>query len=389
MAHDRVQPYNCMNVWDGISGEKITFDWGTAYGLPSFVPSMVTPPQTRPQARRTIAHMTENTNLTSALLRRLEELGKLQYFSKTRVESIELGEEGENYDMRSWPILQLSTGETLAARLLVGADGPNSAVRSFNGIESHGWDYERHGVVATLRLDGSDMANKHGQITAYQRFLPTGPVALLPLPNGFASLVWSTTPSHASRLKTLSSQDLVAMFNAAFRLSSVDLQYMHTVSDGQADELDWREQHTSYDRTLVPNRVTEVLEGTLASFPLRMRHADTYVGERVALAGDAAHTIHPLAGQGLNLGLADVASLASVIGDATSQGSDIGSTLALEPYASQRYAANHVMLGAVDKLHKLYSFESAPIVAARSLGLGLVERWGGLKGLLMGRAAGS
>ena len=103
---------------------------------------------------------------------------------------------------------------------------------------------------------------------------------------------------------------------------------------------------------------------------------------------DAAHSIHPLAGQGLNLGLADVASLASVIGDAAAHGADIGSTISLESYPAQRYAANHVMLGAVDKLHKLYSFQSAPVVAARSFGLGMVERWGGLKGFLMGRAAG-
>jgi ubiquinone biosynthesis monooxygenase Coq6 len=119
-----------------------------------------------------------------------------------------------------------------------------------------------------------------------------------------------------------------------------------------------------------------------------MRHADTYTGERVALVGDAAHTIHPLAGQGLNQGQGDAAALVRTISHAVQTGQDIGSTLALESYNEERYAENNAMLGVCDKLHRLYSAEPWPIVGLRSLGLRAVDAMGPLKGFLMGRAAG-
>jgi len=120
-----------------------------------------------------------------------------------------------------------------------------------------------------------------------------------------------------------------------------------------------------------------------------MRHADTYIGERVALIGDAAHTIHPLAGQGLNQGIGDAQSLAKHISYATEVGWDIGSTWALEGYNREQWAKNNAVLGTVDKLHKLYSAGSGPVVWARSLGLDAVERLGFVKGLLMRGAGGS
>ena len=379
----RTQPYTHMSVWDGITGQQIHFDWATAHGLP-FIP----PPVPNHTSRQTIATMTENNNLTTALLDALDSapsVSNTALLPQTQVSSITLGTDAPTLDLSSYPILTLSSGARLAARLLVGADGLNSPVRAFAGISTHGWDYERHGVVATLKLDSVPDA-----ATAYQRFLPTGPAALLPLPHGFATLVWSTTPANAAVLKALSPEDFAAMVNAAFRLSHVDLEFMHTVSSGQADELHWREKHTPFDDALVPSRVIQSAEGvqsgSVASFPLRMRHAASYTGERVALVGDAAHTVHPLAGQGLNLGLADVQSLARVISDTVERGGDIGSTISLEPYGAERYARNHVMLGVCDKLHKLYSWQSGPVVAARTLGLGLVERWGGLKGVIMGGA---
>ncbi|KAI9668748.1 MAG: putative ubiquinone biosynthesis monooxygenase [Alyxoria varia] len=382
----RIQPYSRMNVWDGMSDARIAFDWSSAHSLP-FVDSSNS--SSSSQEARIIAHMTENANLTSGLLSHINSLAGISVFPKTRVESIDLGENTTELDLRSWPILTLSSGDKIAARLLVGADGPNSPVRTFAGIESHGWDYERHGVVATLSVENGNGDSDHqSQTTAYQRFLPTGPAALLPLPGNLASLVWSTTPERAAILKSLSSEDMVAMVNAAFRLSTVDLEYLHKIPSGQADEVSWRERHTPFDVSFVPRRVIGVQSGSVASFPLKMRHADTYTGERVALVGDAAHTIHPLAGQGLNLGLSDVRSLAHCISQAVSEGADIGSTLSLEAYAADRYAKNHAMLGSVDKLHKLYSWEAAPVVAARSLGLKAVDKWGGLKGLFMKLAAG-
>jgi ubiquinone biosynthesis monooxygenase Coq6 len=211
---------------------------------------------------------------------------------------------------------------------------------------------------------------------------------MLPLPGNMSTLVWSTTPERAAKLKTLSQEDFVAMVNAGFRLSPTDLEYLHTLSSGQAEEVEWREKHTPVDEHAIPMRVAHVQDGTVASFPLRMRHADTYTGERVALVGDAAHTIHPLAGQGLNQGQGDAAALVRTISHAVQTGQDIGSTLALESYTSERYAENNAMLGVCDKLHRLYSVESGPLVGLRSLGLRAVDAMGPLKGFFMSRAAG-
>lgn len=372
-----------MQVWDGISGSRISFDW--ASGRPS---------TQRP--RNTIAYMTENLNITSALIQRLDELGGVSIFEKTKVSPIDLGKDTESLDLSSWPYLTLSSGETIAARLLVGADGFNSPVRAFAGIKSRGWDYDRHGVVATVKLSpengfGShhDYDKGHHEKVAYQRFLPTGPVALLPLPGSYATLVWSTRPNHAAHLKTLSPQDFVAMVNAAFRLSSVDLAFMHTQSSGQVEELVWRQKHTAFDPSLIPGQIEDVQAGSIAAFPLRMRYADTYIGERVALVGDAAHTIHPLAGQGLNQGQGDVASLVRTIEYAVSHGQDIGTQMSLEAYNAERYAANHQLLGVVDKLHKLYSVQLGPLVALRSWGLQAVDKMTPLKEFLMRQAAGA
>ncbi|KAJ4287319.1 putative ubiquinone biosynthesis monooxygenase [Kalmusia sp. IMI 367209] len=373
----RIQPYQEMQVWDGVSDARISFDWDTARSLSPRKPTQPT----------TIAYMIENVNTVSALLGRLEELGGVDIFSSTKVDSIGLGTDTEQLDLSSWPILSLSNGKTLAARLLVGADGANSPVRTFAGIPSRGFDYGRHGVVATLQLSSSGWGGPDHKI-AYQRFLPSGPIAMLPMPGNMATLVWSTTPERAAKLKSLSSTDFVAMVNAGFRLSPTDLEYLHTLPSGQEEEIVWREKHAKVNERSIPVRVTGVQSGTVASFPLRMRHADTYTGERVALVGDAAHTIHPLAGQGLNQGQGDAAALVRTISHAVETGQDIGSTLALEGYNSERYAENNAMLGVCDKLHRLYSVESGPIVGLRSLGLRAVDAMGPLKGFFMSRAAG-
>lgn len=385
VAAARVQPYHSMQVWDGVSGSSINFD-------PSMASTSLLSPalasDQNPSASNTVAYMTENPNLVSALLTHLATLDPITTFSNTRVSHIDLGADFPDADLSTWPVLTLSNSRRLAARLLIGADGFNSPVRAFAGIASRGWDYARHGVVATLDMPGPGLYGDSHR-TAYQRFLPTGPIALLPLPGNRASLVWSTTPANAAFLKSLDPADFTAMVNAAFRLLPADLAYMHTQPPGtQAAEFSWREPNTLYDPAKVPQKAVSTQPASVAAFPLRMRHADTYTAHRVALLGDAAHTVHPLAGQGLNLGLSDAAALAATLGDALAVGADIGACWALDPYNARQWARNNTMLGAVDKLHKLYSASSGPVVWARSLGLTAVDKLAPLKGFLMGRATG-
>ncbi|KAH8144683.1 uncharacterized protein LAJ45_11276 [Morchella importuna] len=341
---DRVQAYHGMQVWDGISGSRIQFNWN-------------------PSASETIAYMTENTNLVHGLLSRLSELGGVEVIDKTRVENISFGEDNGELDLRTWPTVEITGGRKLTARLLVGADGANSPVRTFAGIESRG----KNGISEILAVGTS------GTATSSWRFCNPRMVH---------------NPQNAAKLKTLAPTDMAAMVNAAFRLSHVDIDFIKDLDSGIAGEVQWRESVTQFDYTRVPGRVVGVQDKSVASFPLKLRHADTYIGERVALIGDAAHTVHPLAGQGLNQGIGDVQSLIKTVETAVQNGQDIGSVLSLEPYYSEQYFKNHLMLGVVDKLHKLYGTTSAPIVALRSFGLSAVDAMTGLKSLIMKQASG-
>ncbi|KAK9475412.1 uncharacterized protein V1510DRAFT_409118 [Dipodascopsis tothii] len=366
----RVQGYEHMRVRDGVTGARIDFATGD---------------MDRPTD--SIAYMTENVNLQAALLRTLAETAgtPVDVLDSTRVTAITHGEAQGPLDLRQWPVAELSSGARLAARLLVGADGFNSPVRRFAGIESRGWNYGQHGVVASLKLDWTPHPP-----TAWQRFLPTGPIALLPMPDDSATLVWSTTPELAARLKALAPDDFVAMVNAGLRLALVDVNYLSRLTEGVEADVEWRDALLDPDAEGLeyPPRVLEVQDGSRASFPLRMQHVDTYVAERVALVGDAAHTTHPLAGQGLNLGQGDVASLVTAIETALASGQDIGSVLALEPYWAERYPVNHVMLGVIDKLSKLYSVASGPLVPLRSVGLKLFNAVPWVKSFVMSQATG-
>ncbi|KAF8420506.1 ubiquinone biosynthesis mono0xygenase COQ6 [Tirmania nivea] len=328
----QVQPYNAMKVWDSVSGAKIDFSWDA----PSYQTIVTT-------TSGIIAYMTENINLTYGLISRLDELGGVEVLDKMRVERIKNGVDDGEVDFNGWPVVEMSGGRKLTARLLVRVDRANSPIRRWAEVESRGWDYGRMGVVAILQLQGSGV---EGQKMAYQRFLPTGPVAFLPLPGNFMTLVWSTTPKQVTQLKSLYPTEFVALVNAVFKFSHVDLQYyeFHTPADLTYD-ITWRENATPVDESQVPPRVIDVQDSSVAIFPLKMRYADTYIAERVTLVGQ-----------------------------------DIGAVLSLENYVAKRYMANHVLLGVVDKWYKLYGMETVLVVALRSVGLGIVDRLGPLKG---------
>lgn len=338
--------------------------------------------------------MTENPNLQRALLQRLSELAPFSFFDSTKVALIEAGppeSSQESLDLSSYPCVTLSSGKKVTARLLVGADGVNSPVRTFAGIPTRGWDYGRHGLVATLKLAPSYLHQRPSEMaTAYQRFLPSGPIALLALPGDYATLVWSTTSEKAAKFKSLATEDFVAMVNAAFRLDHVDLEYISSLNAGHIEELGWRSSvmGVKEDEARIPRRVESVQAGSIASFPLRYRQADSYISSRTALVGDAAHTVHPLAGQGLNMGLSDVQSLANTIQYTVKHGGDIGDEMYLERYNREMWVQNNRMLGVTDKLHKLYGVGWGPLVRIRSLGLKVVNQIGPVKGWLMKQAGG-
>ncbi|KAG0146761.1 hypothetical protein CROQUDRAFT_656925 [Cronartium quercuum f. sp. fusiforme G11] len=385
-----------MEVWDGLSDARIIFDAADACDPSELISGAI------PQ----MARFVENIHLQRAMLQNLQSKSNVDLLGSTRVESIAS-------DPANRPIISMNNGKLFRARLLIGADGFNSPVKTYAKITSTGWNYDAHCVVGTLELEPS-----HSNYTAWQRFLTTGPLGFLPLSDQHASLAWSTKPKIAAGLKSLTSETLASAINACFALphsviepllsqiashspdhpidsttvqSEIDYQTSLANSSGQAtnspDEL--------------PPKVLKARMNTVASFPLRMFHADQYIGSissdepsfrgpsRVALVGDAAHVLHPMAGQGLNLGLGDARELARTVKVALENGQDIGGLTALQPYARSRYLNNHAVMATVDKLHKLYSLKASPIVWARSIGVEVLNEIPSLKNLMMGNAGGN
>lgn len=245
--------------------------------------------------------------------------------------------------------LTLADGRILSAPLIVAADGAQSSLRQRAGIDTIGHDYGQTGLVATIAHE-----LPHGGV-AYEHFRPAGPFASLPLPGNRSSLVWTEASAKAPQFLAMSNEALASEIEAVM------------------------------GSTL--GRVT--LEDKLMGFPLRLQLAKSFVGPRLALVGDAAHVIHPIAGQGLNLGLKDVAALAEVIVDAMRLGLDHGASDVLERYQSWRRLDTAAMAAVTDGMNRLFSNDIAPVRALRDFGLGLVDRAGPVKSTLIRAAAGA
>ncbi|KAH8556280.1 ubiquinone biosynthesis monooxgenase [Umbelopsis sp. PMI_123] len=393
LRQERIKPYHDMQVWDAISGARVKFNTSMLGQNSENVP---------------IAWMIENVHLQNGILASVEEHNsngaKMEIIEKIKVSNISydnnIDDSVMGYDLSDWPTVELSNGRKLKTRLLIGADGANSPVRNFANINSLGWDYDTHAVVATLEMDVH-----RSNDTAWQRFLPTGPIAILPLKDGISSMVWSTKPQLAAAIKALPDDSFCHLVNAALRLSPADLKYLYkeliedTKSFGNLikEELTWRESvsHKSksgpemIDNELsMPPKVLGVQNNSRAGFPLRLRNAERYIADRVALVGDAAHTIHPLAGQGLNQGLLDVQKLSEVLQMGIRNGEDIGHIHLLSHYASNRYGRNVAMLSACDKIHRLFGTEFAPVVWARTFGFNAVNVFEPVKAEIMKYAMG-
>jgi ubiquinone biosynthesis monooxygenase Coq6 len=351
VKEERIQSYDFIHTYDGVSGAKMEFD--------------------SPE----LATMIENVNIQSMLYQRIKTLNyenpgqELQLLDNTKV--VDIKEDSVN----EWPVVTLSNGDVIKTRLLVGCDGYNSPARKYAQIESRGWSYNRWGNVATCKYKDTEFRFP----TGWQRFLPTGTLAFLPLPNNWCSLVWAVPPEISNILGKLNDDQFTYMLNAAAKLSPEELQYLYKVADQHPaeliDEIRWRLEIFNHKLSTpeqaedFPLEIDYIAPNSRAKFPLKLSNADSYVEERVALVGDAAHTTNPLAGQGLNMGQADVKSLVETLERARSRGLDIGAKFALEPYWSERFLPNHVMLGIVDKIHKVYSTDFKPLVWARSLGV--------------------
>ncbi|KAJ1662181.1 putative ubiquinone biosynthesis monooxygenase [Coemansia sp. RSA 1646] len=360
---DRVQPYNRAVVTDALGR-----------GVVDLAASDTPEPE---QHGASVAYMVETKNFVSGLLQSINSSeGHVDIFERDKVVSIDNGSAdmvtNKDNTISRFPVVNLSSKQKLRTRILVGADGVNSCVRKYAGIGTYGNEYSQFGLVATLCLEELNR-------TAYQRFLPTGPIAMLPFPGGFANLVWSLDIDLIQLLKAVPESLFACLVNAAFRLPPHEMQHLYDlVRDGASEseiaaETKWRlevyERNNSGhpDPSLFPPKIAAISPKSRTSFPLRMRMVDNLTAERIALIGDAGHVMHPLAGQGLNMGLEDVQCLVDVLKQAVLAGEDIGACSVLSRYNKHRYVRNLAMQGIVDKIWHIFGTSSYPLVAARSL----------------------
>jgi 2-octaprenyl-6-methoxyphenol hydroxylase len=284
------------------------------------------------------AHMVENRYLIDALVARAEAHGI--DLRATAVTSYDANADGVD--------VRLADGCVINASLLVAADGARSKLRERAGIATHGWEYDQSGIVVTVGHE------RDHQGRAEEHFLPAGPFAILPLTGNRSSLVWTEKRAEAARITALGEAEFLAELEQRFGL------------------------HLGEIKVLDKPR----------SFPLGYFVARSFIAERLALVGDAAHVIHPIAGQGLNLGLKDVAALAEVVVDAARLGIDLGQSDVLESYQRWRRFDTMAMGLATNSLNLLFSNKSTLLRAVRDIGLGLVDRAPPLKEMFIRQAAG-
>ncbi|WP_415183652.1 UbiH/UbiF/VisC/COQ6 family ubiquinone biosynthesis hydroxylase [Phaeovulum sp.] len=287
-----------------------------------------------------VGYMLEDRYLYRAFLDAMQAEPNLTHIGATSVVAQTAGPAGVT--------VTLSDGRNLSARVLVGADGRRSGVAERAGITRSGWGYGQTALVCAI-----DHELPHGGI-AYQLFMPTGPLAILPLPGNRCSIVWSETDANAKTIAALSDDDFLAVLRPRFG------DFLGAIQ----------------------------LAGPRFSYPLNLTLANAYTAPRIALIGDAAHGVHPIAGQGLNLGLRDVGALAEVLAEALRRGEDIGGADVLDRYQRwRRFDATTLALG-MDGVNHLFSNNNPILRAGRDLGMGLVQAIPALRQGFMRQAAG-
>jgi len=276
---------------------------------------------------RQLGYVVENRVIQLALLDRMADFDNVSLIAPANIDKI-------HYSIGNPTEIKLADGRVLSTKLLVAADGGQSRVRQAVGLGVTSWDYNQHALVIYIETEYSQ------QDITWQRFVPTGPQAFLPLTGHYGSIVWYHSPDEVSRLKALPHEELKCELMAAFPEAL--------------------------------GHVKKVL--ATGSFPLKRQHAQAYVKPGVVLVGDAAHMINPLAGQGVNIGLLDAAALGEVLVDAIKRGDAPGELKVLRRYEKIRRHENLKMMTVMDVFYKVFSNEILPIKILRNLGLGLAER---------------
>ena len=287
-----------------------------------------------------LGYMVENRRMRLALMQVAETSDNIQWIAPVQITHIEPGDAQSK--------LHLEDGRTLSAALVVAADGRNSFVRKQAGIGVTEWPCDQSALVTTVAHE-----LPHEGV-AHELFLPSGPFAILPLTGNRASIVWTETPRAAEAAMALSNEGFEAELARRFG------DFLGEV------------------RVIAPRW----------SYPLSFVHAKSYVGPRTVLIGDAAHAIHPIAGQGFNMGLRDAAALAEILVQARAEGRDIGSELALSEFEDWRKFDNTLLVHACDIFNRLFSNNIGPLKHVRRLGLGLVDKVAPARGFFMREASG-
>ena len=322
MARRRVSPVREMQVWSGEGSGSIHFN-AAEIGEPA------------------LAWIVENSVIQTALIERLHQFTNVHYLCPVEIADITLADNGA--------VVTLKDGRSLHAKLLVGADGADSAVRRAAGIEAQSLNLHQKGIVATVTTE------KPHEQTARQRFLTTGPLAFLPLGEPHTcSIVWSADTARADQLMALDDAAFIAELLQAFGDSLGKIQTI----------------------------------GPRAGFPLALSHAKAYTAPHLALVGDAAHTVHPLAGQGVNLGFLDAATLAEVLLDAATKQKDIGAHAVLRRYERWRKGDNLAMISVTGGFKYLFGNELPVVSQLRNWGLSLTDAATPVKNFIMRRASG-
>jgi len=356
---NRYNAVRSMRVWDSCSDAAITFQ----------------NEDETPQS-----YLIENDLVQKSLNEQMENFHNIQVIHNAKVESYKFPDDDNTKQVH----INLANGEKMETQLLIGADGFKSLVRQQLKIDCMSWDYDYFGVVATLKLEPGLQSNE----TAYQRFLPSGPIAILPLDKNHSSLVWSLPTDLAKQKVKLDEKEFIDEVNSELRTASHQSDIVNNISRGI--NLVLQSIRTNKQSEASIKKLPPLVLGAKnrAAFPLGFSHSSRYVGANTVLIGDAAHRVHPLAGQGVNLGFGDVMCLADVIERCILDGASLGHRSYLLEYETERQRHNVPTMFSIDSMHRLYTTTFTPVVLARSLGLQITDSIGPVKKLIMSHASG-